>query len=84
MVMHPSLILADEPTGNLDQRSGQEVVRQLEELNSEGITLVVVTHDEQMGKRAKRQIRLVDGHIASGDTDSLEPGRPSSVENSDT
>jgi putative ABC transport system ATP-binding protein len=63
MAMRPSLILADEPTGNLDQQSGAEVVNQLEQLNQEGITLVTVTHDEQMGKRARRQIKLVDGKI---------------------
>ena len=65
MAMRPSLILADEPTGNLDQKSGTEVVNQLEQLNREGITLVTVTHDEQMGKRAQRQIKLVDGKIIS-------------------
>jgi len=63
MAMRPSLILADEPTGNLDQQSGAEVVNQLEQLNQEGITLVTVTHDEQVGKRARRQIKLVDGKI---------------------
>ncbi|MEL0081540.1 MAG: ABC transporter ATP-binding protein [Gammaproteobacteria bacterium] len=65
MAMRPSLILADEPTGNLDQKSGKEVVNQLEALNNEGITLVTVTHDEQVGQRAGRQIKLVDGRIVT-------------------
>jgi len=65
MAMRPSLILADEPTGNLDQKSGREVVNQLEALNHEGITLVTVTHDELIGQRARRQIKLVDGRIVA-------------------
>ena len=65
MVMQPSLILADEPTGNLDQRSGKEVVQQIEALNQDGITLIVVTHDAELGERAHRQIKLVDGQIVS-------------------
>lgn len=62
-VMHPTLILADEPTGNLDRSSGKEVVDILEQLNSQGITLVVVTHDPEIGQRANEQIRVVDGSI---------------------
>ncbi len=65
MAMRPSMILADEPTGNLDQKSGKEVVNQLEALNKKGITLVTVTHDEQLGQRAPRQIKLIDGRIIS-------------------
>ncbi len=65
IVMRPSLLLADEPTGNLDSRSGGEVIQLLEELNASGITLVVVTHDSSLGGRARRQVRMVDGHIAS-------------------
>jgi len=64
LVMRPSLLLADEPTGNLDSRSGADVLNLLEELNSSGITLVVVTHDPALGARAQRQIRMVDGRIA--------------------
>jgi len=62
-VMRPALLLADEPTGNLDSASGAEVVEILERLNSNGITLVVVTHDPSIGERAKRQLRMVDGRI---------------------
>ncbi|WP_020406501.1 ABC transporter ATP-binding protein [Hahella ganghwensis] len=64
IMMKPKLLLADEPTGNLDTASGTEVVKLLEELNREGITLIVVTHDLELGKRARRQIRMVDGRIA--------------------
>jgi putative ABC transport system ATP-binding protein len=62
-IMKPSLLLADEPTGNLDSRSGTDVVEVLEKLNAGGITLVVVTHDGQVGKRAGRRLRMVDGAI---------------------
>ena len=63
MIMHPPLLLADEPTGNLDSHSGQEVIRTLETLNRDGVTLIVVTHDMQLGKRARRRISMVDGKI---------------------
>jgi len=66
-IMQPSIVLADEPTGNLDRASGQEVIAILEKLNSQGITLVMVTHDPELGQRAKRRIMMVDGAIA-GDT----------------
>jgi len=65
IVMKPAILLADEPTGNLDSRSGAEVTEILENLNQEGITLLVVTHDNNMGERARRRIRMVDGAIAS-------------------
>ena len=66
-IMKPSVILADEPTGNLDRASGNDVVEILEELNAQGITLIMVTHDPQLGERAKRRIIMVDGSI-EGDT----------------
>ena len=69
IVMKPSILLADEPTGNLDTHSGNEVTAILESLNGEGITLLVVTHDSAMGRRARRRIRMVDGAISS---DSLQ------------
>jgi len=65
IVMRPSLLLADEPTGNLDQHAGNEVVALLERLNASGITLVVVTHDPAIGSRARRRVRMVDGRIDS-------------------
>jgi putative ABC transport system ATP-binding protein len=63
MVTEPKILLADEPTGNLDQKSGLEVIDLLEELNKQGITLIVVTHDSNLGKRANRQLTMVDGKI---------------------
>ena len=62
-VTRPTLLLADEPTGNLDQKSGQDVIHVLEELNARGITLIVVTHDAAIGQRARRQIHMLDGRI---------------------
>lgn len=62
-IMQPSVILADEPTGNLDRNSGIEVAEILEELNHQGITLIMVTHDPDLGRRARRQILMVDGRI---------------------
>jgi len=66
-IMHPSVILADEPTGNLDRHSGAEVIEILERLNDSGITLIVVTHDPEIGKRAKRHIQFIDGTIRQDD-----------------
>ena len=63
-IMKPSVILADEPTGNLDRASGGDVVEILEALNRQGITLLMVTHDPELGVRARRRIRMVDGRIA--------------------
>ncbi len=63
VVMRPSVILADEPTGNLDSASGGEVIALLERLNADGLTLVVVTHDPALGARARRRIRLADGLV---------------------
>jgi putative ABC transport system ATP-binding protein len=62
-VMEPGLILADEPTGNLDRTSGQEVIRTLERLNEQGLTLLVVTHDAELAARARRRIRMDDGAV---------------------
>jgi putative ABC transport system ATP-binding protein len=62
-VMHPAVILADEPTGNLDRGTGEEVVRLLETLNAQGVTLIVVTHDAQLGARARRQLLMEDGAV---------------------
>ncbi len=71
MVMRPALLLADEPTGNLDSHSGAEVVALLEEFNGEGLTLLVVTHDASLGARARRSLRMRDGRIIA---DSAQPG----------
>ncbi len=64
-IMQPQVILADEPTGNLDRASGHEVVEIIEALNQQGITLIVVTHDPELGERAKRQLHMVDGAIVN-------------------
>ncbi len=61
----PDIILADEPTGNLDSKSGKEVIELLESLNRKGKTLVIVTHDPLIGKRAKRMVKIKDGKIVS-------------------
>lgn len=65
IVMQPRLLLADEPTGNLDSKSGSEVLALLEELNSEGITLVMVTHDQAIGDRSKLSLRMLDGELTA-------------------
>ena len=69
IIMQPTIILADEPTGNLDSRSGAEVTDILESLNRDGITLLIVTHDNSMGERARRRVRMIDCTIASDQTD---------------
>ncbi len=71
IVMQPGLLLADEPTGNLDSASGEEVVRIMETLNEQGLTLLVVTHDPAIGERAARCLRFVDGRL---DRDSAHRG----------
>jgi len=64
-ITQPKILLADEPTGNLDQKSGFDVIQTLESLNERGITLIVVTHDNELGQRAARLIRMVDGQIVA-------------------
>ena len=64
-IMQPAVILADEPTGNLDRSTGDEVVRLLEDLNGRGVTLIVVTHDASIGARARRQLLMEDGALKS-------------------
>jgi putative ABC transport system ATP-binding protein len=63
--MHPAVLLADEPTGNLDQTTGREVINLLEKLTEQNVTLILVTHDPALGERAKRQLHMVDGQIVS-------------------
>jgi len=64
-IMKPAIILADEPTGNLDRSSGKEVIQTIETLNQEGLTVVMVTHDPELGRRTGRQVQMVDGNIVS-------------------
>ena len=63
IVMSPRLLLADEPSGNLDSRSSMEIIRLLESLNEDGLTLIVVTHDPELGSRARRRLTMLDGRI---------------------
>jgi len=76
VVMSPALLLADEPTGNLDHTSGGEIVHLMEQMNKSGLTLLVVTHDPLIGERARRRIKLSDGDVVSDER--LRP-RPSKV-----
>ncbi|WP_440054551.1 ABC transporter ATP-binding protein [Pseudoalteromonas sp. T1lg65] len=63
LVINPKLILADEPTGNLDSKNGEEVMTMLRELNREGTTVIMVTHSEREGSYADRIVRLLDGQV---------------------
>ncbi|MCZ6561201.1 MAG: ABC transporter ATP-binding protein [Gammaproteobacteria bacterium] len=74
-ITRPNVLLADEPTGNLDSTSGNEVIELLEELNDSGLTVLVVTHDPTVGDRARRKIKMVDGAIV---VDPMEPGNENS------
>jgi ABC-type lipoprotein export system ATPase subunit len=65
LINDPSLLLADEPTGNLDSKSGSEIMAILHDLNTQGHTMVIVTHDPIVAQQASRIIRFIDGHIDS-------------------
>jgi len=65
LINEPRILLADEPTGNLDSATGEEVARLLAELHRDGRTIVLVTHNESLASRAQRMIRLRDGRIES-------------------
>jgi putative ABC transport system ATP-binding protein len=67
LVNRPAILLADEPTGNLDRRSGHEIIHLFERLNAEGVTLIMVTHDPELARRARRRIEILDGQIAGDD-----------------
>jgi putative ABC transport system ATP-binding protein len=71
LMNRPSILLADEPTGALDTRTGQEVLELFEELHQEGLTLIVITHDQEVGDRAKRIIRLRDGMLEQPELQSV-------------
>jgi macrolide transport system ATP-binding/permease protein len=73
LINDPGLLLADEPTGNLDSKSGKEILAILKQLNQRGITVVVVTHEEAVAAHAKRVIRMQDGLIHSDERISSEP-----------
>jgi len=67
LVNTPSLILADEPTGNLDQKTGGDIIKLFEELAANGQTIILVTHDPGIAERTQRRIKIVDGVIVDGD-----------------
>ncbi|WP_372794447.1 ABC transporter ATP-binding protein [Pontiella sp.] len=67
LVCDPILMLADEPTGNLDSKTGEEILELIDELHAEGKTIVMVTHDDEIAHRAQRVVRFMDGEIISND-----------------
>jgi putative ABC transport system ATP-binding protein len=73
------LVLADEPTGNLDSKNGEEVMAMLRELNREGTTVIMVTHSEKEGAYADRLVRLLDGQIMLDKANSVSQGLESEV-----
>jgi putative ABC transport system ATP-binding protein len=72
LAMSPDVVLADEPTGNLDRHTGQEVMAVLERVHAAGATVMVVTHDAEIGARAHRRLRIVDGAIAGDEAGARE------------
>jgi len=65
LINNPVLIIADEPTGNLDSKSGEEIINLLKDLNSKGHTIIIVTHDPEIAQKAKKIIRIKDGKIVN-------------------
>lgn len=66
MVNHPKLLLADEPTGALDSKSGIQIMELFQRLNEEGVTIVMITHDKNIAQKAKRIVHIIDGEITEG------------------
>ena len=69
MVNHPKILLADEPTGALDSKSGEQIMELFDSLNEEGFTIVMITHDPRIAAKAKRIVRIIDGEIYEGEGD---------------
>jgi putative ABC transport system ATP-binding protein len=64
LVTEPTILLADEPTGALDQKTGAQVMKLFEELNKDGRTIIMITHDINIAHHAKRIVRILDGHLS--------------------
>ena len=69
MVNHPKILLADDPTGALDSKSGEQIMELFDSLNEEGVTIVMITHDPKIAAKAKRIVRIIDGEIYEGEED---------------
>ena len=67
MVNSPKILLADEPTGALDSKSGEQIMELFEKLNEEGVTIVMITHDPKIAANARRTVRIIDGEIYEGE-----------------
>ncbi|HSL16471.1 MAG TPA: ABC transporter ATP-binding protein [Methylomirabilota bacterium] len=76
LVNEPSILLADEPTGNLDSRTSEEIMALFDDLNRSGNTIVLVTHEEDIAARAHRVVRLLDGRVVSDETIARRGGGP--------
>jgi putative ABC transport system ATP-binding protein len=74
LVGRPAIVLADEPTGNLDSTTGRAIVALLEELNADGATIVVITHDRGLAGRLPRQVEMLDGHVVADTARTAGPG----------
>jgi putative ABC transport system ATP-binding protein len=77
---NPILLLCDEPTGNLDSETGRGVIELFQELNREGLTLMIVTHEERVSQAAKRVMRIADGSLVDQDSRSVELSAPAHAE----
>jgi putative ABC transport system ATP-binding protein len=71
LVGQPALVLADEPTGNLDSATGQSILALIDELHAEGVTIIVITHDRDIAQRMPRRVEMLDGKIVA-DTSSAQ------------
>ena len=74
MVNNPKILLADEPTGALDSKSGQQIMELFSQLNEEGVTIVMITHDRNIAAKAKRIVHIIDGMITEGEKSQPQAG----------